>query len=130
MPKKYTPADPWDLWLDDVIEHGACQEAVDWSEPHRGKTYGEVMGIIQLDGLLPVIDQTFDRGWAAWAIVEMGDFLVAGLRLGYLNRIQDPMVRARLFIDGHLTKSEEPDVRQEIREKLPRVDKELREQGR
>lgn len=121
MPEKlYTPNSKFGDYLDDCIALGACQEAVDWSEPYRNQRFSRFMDDMGSD-------PAFLESWAQWCLVtpESEDSLDNELHQGFLDKIQNPMMRAILYIDDCLRPHQRAGVRAEIKQKLPRVHKEL-----
>lgn len=103
----------------------ACVEAIDHYENNLSINPDITVGE-ELDKFLA--DESIGQSWATWTLKVLGNDLAEDIRLGFIEKIKDPMMAFDVYLSlADLTSEEDQLLEAKFKDKLPRAEKELKD---
>jgi len=113
-------------WAEFVValeEINACEESLSWCKLERHEDISLEEGILDY-----LTDEEATQNWADWILRNHYDWFDNDIRILWFQKINDPMIAFRLYIDAEaLTIEEEESLKSIFEGKLPTAEKELEE---
>jgi hypothetical protein len=114
----------WSEWWELLKEYGACEKPEEYSKWDK-YTLKETLEI-QLNR-----KESLDyEPWAIWALNNIYDRITDYLRLKFIEKIMDPAISSSLYCDNqNFNRDELDELRKKFKNKLPYVEKYIKERG-